>query len=106
MKISIKHLLLLLAASAFAIGNVACTDDSDHGHNHSHEDHDHGTHDHSEGEHKHGEEGHATTMRTMITTTEKKAMHTVTTTMATTTRMATMIITGTPTSKPAPTAAA
>ncbi len=59
MKISIKHLLLLLAASAFAMGNVACTDDSDHGHDHPHGDHNHGTHDHSEGEHNHGEDGHA-----------------------------------------------
>lgn len=56
MKISTKPLLLLLGASAFAASNIACTDNSDHGHDHGN--HSHGDHDHGEGVHAHNGDGH------------------------------------------------
>lgn len=56
MKINTKPLLLLLGACAYATSNIACTDNSDHVHDHG--DHSHGDHYHGEGMHEDNGDGH------------------------------------------------
>lgn len=65
MKNPMKSLALILAAIAFALIPVSCTEKEDgHDHDHDHAEHDHGDHgdeDHKEGDdhaHAEGEEGH------------------------------------------------